>query len=214
MGVYIYSDEWLPWENTLLYMPLNWSSKDEASWNYGTWSWTEQYQTLASWLKVANCNTSSYILTPSFAMNTALTLSWWLYRSSWELFVRCDGRWGTRNFYQISAAATQAWGAWYYNGTAYWWEGWDGNWWQNCVLTCWSNWVNVYVNWANVYSNTSVTSFVWKTQQWGINFDQYSTSEPIHWAWFYSNIIVENKAWTAQEVANYYNTLKSKYWIS
>ena len=202
-----------PWSNTLLYMPLNWNVKDEVSWNNGTWSWTAQYQTLASWLKVANCNTSSYILTPSFAMNTAMTISWWLYRSGGNVIFRADGKTGTRNLYEISV--NENWWAWwwrYYNWNSYLYNSWSNSWWKHIVATFWNEWIKIYVNGIHTHT-TNITSFVWKTQQWWINYDQYSTVTPIPWAWYYSDLIVESRAWTATEVSNYYNQTKSNYWL-
>ena len=209
---------WTPTSNTLLYMPLNWDAKDEVSGNSGTWSGTAQYQTLASWLKVANCNSSSYILTPSITTNAPITISWWLYRVDGNVIFRSDSKNWTRNLWQIAINGRPAdtqWAWWwiYYNGTGYLYYSWTNAWWKYIVVTLWSNWVKIYVNWELTYTYNN-TSFVWKTQQWWINFDQYSTSLPIPWAWYYSNLIIENRVWTAEQVALYYNNTKSNYWIS
>ena len=215
-NAYIGEYGWKPWANTLLYMPLNWDTKDEVSGNNGTWSWNTQYQTLSSWLKVANCDTWSYILTPSISMNTALTLNVWMYHISWDAIVRCDWQENPRNFYQSAISPTGAWWGWYYGSTYYWWGLDWTNWWKNIVLTCWSWWIDVYVNWTNIYHNWNITSFVWKTQQRWINVDQSKNvwaSWRIPWSWYYSNIIVENKVRTAQEISDYYNLTKSNYWL-
>lgn len=211
MWVYIYTEEqeWQPWENTLLYMPLNWDTKDEVSGSNWTWGWTAQYETLDSWIKVANCNTSSYILTPSVALNGELTICWWLKQSSGYILFRADST-NPRNLYEIETWTSGTWWWWYYNTSSYLiYQAWY-SWWKNIIATFSQDGIKVTVNWTLVWSNP-INSFVWKTQQWGINLDQ--SSSVTRWAWYYSNLILENKARTEAERLAYYNLTKSNYWL-
>jgi hypothetical protein len=214
MWVYIYKQEqeWQPWENTLLYMKFDWNLKDEVSGNNWTAVSNPSYTTLASWIQVLDCNTSGYVLTPSVAMNTALTLCCWMTGvENKATVVRCDATSWTRNFYQIDWSPS-GWGwGWYYGSTYRWaYSGSTGQTRNYVVLTCGSNWINVYVNWTNVYTD-SYTSFVWKTQQRWVAYDQHDRAK--HY-WQYSNLIIENRVWTASEILNYYNATKWDYWIS
>lgn len=201
--------------STLLYMPLNWNVKDEVSWNNGSWWWTSSYTTLDSWLKVAYCNTSSYIITPTITMDTAMTVSWWLKWNGWDWFLRAD-RSSNRRFWQIQSYMVGGWESWWwywYNSTYYWTTLWhNSNWWNHCVVTTWPNWVRVYSDWRLIFSS-SYNSFWWASQWRWLNYDQSSS----RWAWsswWASNIIIEKRIRTEDEVKDYYEQTKSLYWVN
>ena len=211
--VYGGEGKWKPWVNTLLYMPLNWDIIDEISWNSGTGYWTQTYVTLDSWIQVYHWNSSHYAETPVVAMNTAFTLNVWLKRNSnsWAPMVRNDANASPRNFYQIAFTNTDMSDGWYYNWTYYWITQAIDTGWHNHCLVCDSWWVKVYLDWTNIYTNSSVTSFVRKTQKWGIWLDQSGGSAT--WDAYYSNIIMEKKWWDTSEIIGYHNKTKSNYWL-
>ena len=201
-----------PWANTLLYMPLEWDLIDKVSWESWTGYWTQTYVTLDSWIQVYHWNSSHYAETPVVAMNTAFTLNVWLKRnsSSWEPMVRNDNS-GFRNFYQVAFSNTDMSDGRYYNWTYYGiTQAIDTNW-HNHVLVCDSWGVKVYLDKNNIYTNSNIPSLVWKTQRWGIWFDQ--SGGGASWDAYYSNIIMENKGWDISEISDYYDQTKANYWL-
>jgi len=203
---------WALNENTLLYMPMDWDVENKVDWNQWTWSWTPTYYTLDSWIKAVHSNSSHYVLTPTVANNTPLTVSCWIYRNSWDSIVRADSRSWTRSFPQVGIGSNDRWNVWFhYNWTWYWWEDTVAiTWRQNIVWVFWPNWILWYVNCKKIIES-SFNSYLWRTQQWWIWYDQYVMNVP--WDWYYSDLIIESKVRTAEQVANYYNSTKSKYWL-
>ena len=77
-----------------------------------------------------------------------------------------------------------------------------------------------YENWTYLGNPTTYPSWHSGTVI-TLNLTSWKTAiaqMPHFWAparkWHIAEFIVENKTWAAQEIANYYNGIKSKYWIS
>ena len=92
---------------------------------------------------------------------------------------------------------------------------------SNTPPTIWQrhNIVVVY-NWSKfVYYVNAVEKFSWTytINTSGNNVSIWWTSENQGWNsfnWAFSNVILEDKAWTVQEVSDYFNQTKWDYWIS
>jgi hypothetical protein len=126
--IWEYVEPRTPWANTLLYMPLDWDVYDEVSQTDWTWYWTTTYNTLTSWLKVAYCDSSSYILSPNITLGTSLTISWWvLWGNSGYSLVRIDHL-TPRDFYQIATDSSVAWWG-FYNQWSLCFVDWVNSWW-------------------------------------------------------------------------------------
>lgn len=80
--------------------------------------------------------------------------------------------------------------------------------WHHVVITNGSNWLRIYCDWALKVSSNNVRimksdnwwTFIWYWKNWAI------------YLWYISNVIIETKVRTAQEVLDYYNKTKTKYW--
>lgn len=200
-----------PWEvneNTMIYMPMDWDAENKVDWTLWTWSWTETYYTLPNWIDVAHSNSSHYLLTPTVANSTPLTVSCWIYRNSGDLIVRADSNSWTRSFPQIWIW-NNIWGVrFHYIWTWYWWEVAIENWWHNIIWVFWTNWIVWYIDWHKI-CESSFNSYLWRTQQRWIWYDQAMRNVP--WDWYYSNLIIESKEWSADEALSYYYQTRNDY---
>lgn len=80
--------------------------------------------------------------------------------------------------------------------------------WYNICYTYNGSTAILYVNW----NLSSQVSYSWSVTYWNLvisRYDQYDRSPN----WYLSEAIFENKVRTAQEVSDYYNLTKSKYWL-
>lgn len=220
MWVYIWTDEWAPWANTVAYYPLNstttvndmsWNNKNLTNYNNVPF-WTYQ------WVSCASFNGSSQYLGlwAKFTLwNTYTVLSWYWHNSWNNGMVYCQ--WASSSLYP------SLW-LWYWvNSSKVSVHSWTGG--SNTRITStvssnnwkWVLWVFVFNNGtARLYENNTQTvsgslSAPWT---WWENFYVWMWR-----AWYnyfsglISNLIIENKARTAQEISNYYNSTKSKYWL-
>ena len=199
---------WEPNENTMIYMPMDWDAENKVDWTLWTWSWTETYYTLPSWIDVAHSNSSHYLLTPTIANSTPLTVSCWIYRNSWDPIVRADSTSWTRSFPQIWIGNNVWWVRFHYSWTWYWWDTTIGNWWHNVIWVFWANWIVWYIDWRKI-CESSFNSYLWRTQQRWIWYDQFMRNVP--WDWYYSNLIIESKERSADEALSYYYQTRNDY---
>jgi hypothetical protein len=205
---------WQPWANTTLYLPLNWSTKDEVSWTtysssnvtYTTWSWNIKCASF-SWNWYINLTT-----TPDFEQWTwELTIMFWamlnavswnrraiaLHRNStYFMIVGISG--STPQFY-LRNSQNDAWTSW---STAL------STWTKYLfTLTAKENWsATMYINWVqsatkNIWTFTS-SSFLFWQYVWA----SYDGSEGFYWT--LKDVIIEKKLRTAQEISDYYNQTK------
>lgn len=223
MGVYLYTDEWLPWENTVAYYPLNSTTTvNDQSWNgknltnswatFWTYSWVDCLSLSNTYLRGDVGDITQY----------SHTISMWANRSggSWDVFmiewwVGDYDHWGGAELVQRPS----------YIRYAFWFDDLDspnsyGNGvWHNIVVEYnkTSSSQIMYIDGSLVNSRTlSNSHYLYKTNGFIIWTEQTSTttiSNSYFNGWM-SNLIIENWLWNADYVANYYNTTKSKYWIS
>ena len=202
MVSYLVEDKWKPWANTIAYYPLtsnttiyeqSWKNKDLTN----TWATFWLYQ----WVDCAYLSGNVYMYN-----STQYWLSWDVQftASIWAYFI---DKW-----------------EWAANPRFYWNDNWNiwFNPWGNTTnyelqQSVWSNlivmydWTKsyLYINWTQIAEYTASTNF----SNWPLWIWKYAVSWTNYWKWGLSEFILENKAWTAQEVADYYNQTKWNYWL-
>jgi len=223
-----YIGEWTPYtptSDTLAYYPLNWNLKDYSwNWHNGTWSTgTAKYNTLSSWLKVAEFSWWVSRVTTTFS-GTPKTVSLWVYKSTslsdpfvntwkWIAWQNIEDNWTWWLFRLINSSARPN-KVIYQNGNydSYRVEKTESYYdkWINLVITnSWSTSL-FYVNWVyvgSVSNNISTWGSLW------IGTTPYDTSANNTLYWYVSDLILENIVWNSTKITNYYNQTKSNYWL-
>ena len=204
-----------PWANTIAYYPLE-NDVNDHSWNWYNLTPTNiTYTTLSSWLKVATFNwSSSKATTSSFSTYSwNFTTSMWFYWNnitSQLAVMRCnaasDSSWKIRDIH-IGAPnrirAIMNWGSVETGTNAF-----TNNTWHHMVVTKeWSTW-KLYIN--NSLKSTATVSYNTNTNM-ALWYRQFGNDR--YWKWYISKFILENKVRTSQEISDYYNLTKSKYWL-
>ena len=219
MNVYIYKDwEWEPWSNTIAYYPLE-SNGNDFSWNSRNGTEYNMTYTTKDWILCAYFNWSDwYIGLPWFWTLSSLTVSLWTNSSySWSASNTPFSTWPTTdnaNFQIYNNADEVAASRWNWSNSDYQsthtdWTDWI---WHNIIVTNWNSWFKIYID-SVLKANSNVVRTV-KSDN-GHCFIWYWTSWWwIYYLWYISNVIVEDKVWEAQEVQDYYDSIKSLYWIS
>lgn len=210
---------WQPWANTLLYMPLN--STDtytDKSWNSRTTTNTNVSFWTYQWVNCWYFNwTSAHIQITPFTFSSELSLLIWLYPvwyTSWYDGKIFDAR-------RSSYAFTSRYGL--FGETT--WISWYINWTQTFVtdvsnkrvlfaMTSENGSQTYQVLWDNIDTTTtsslSFSSFTpLKINLW----NEYDNGAPRYYEWWMSECILESKIRTAQEISDYYNLTKWKYWL-
>lgn len=208
---------WRPWANTLLYLPMK-SDLDDHSGNNITM--TNNWVVIENWFWKFNW-TSSYIYTTNnFSLaSTPFTVSFWMNADSvankWLISQnRYTGGYKWWNIFIVNQKVrTELTPSWWQQST---WTITTGTW-YNIVMTVPASWNRVvYRNWtqeatwSNSVTFTSIPVYIW-TSAWTAA-DISSTG--MKYEGYMSDIIIEDKAWTQQEVSDYYNLTKWSYWIS
>lgn len=213
-----------PTSNTVAYYPLNWDVKD-YSWNWYNLTETPvSYDTLQSWIKVAYYSWRRQSWVPSgvgmslYSQSLPKTYNVWIkgvqYQSNTIQIFYLLWSWSYRvcDLYIQSNTV----------GASFW----NGSWWNTAtvsssfalntrynVVVTYNNSTNIvsfYKNWTLIWSVNNGWYVNWSWYSWWtIWYSQSNTSS----ASYLSNVILENKAWTAQEVSDYYNLTKSNYWL-
>lgn len=215
---------WTPWSNTIAYYPLTSSTTvNDTSGNnknlsktwtvtFGTYWWVSCAYTQNQHSNNAPVN---YLSTDSISLPTNMTVSMWVQPST------------------NKAGVTTCWTFWTWRPQMYWlwiwtyynnWEAciWDFSWtyekiWNNLWISSW-NWYNMIVvkEWtkSTVYKNgTLVWDYTWLQSSIWQRFMLCDTYSSWWLTWYMSEVIVESKLWTATEVSNYFNSMKSNYWL-
>lgn len=221
MGVYLYTDEWLPWEHTIAYYPLNWDINDHSSNGYNL-SWSITYQTVGN-IQVAKFSWSNYLTAWQQVVTETktLTISFWieLNTSSSEQAIVCNAQSPSYkdNWINITKFPNtyNIWSLYGHNAT----------WWMEYWPTTLSSWT--WVHYVSIFDRTSGTIKVYKdwtlvgsasawydlTYTWVALTIGWSATWNRYFDGRLSNVIIENKTWTAEQVAWYYNQTKSNYWL-
>ena len=218
MNVYIYKDwEREPGANTFLYYSFDNQNLNDDSWNNRNWTWYSWAWSYTTWIKWywAN-NWDRWIKMPSFP-TWDFTLSFWVKPTNNSLSIQTM-------FWSYDWSSS--W--WYihihmYNNSYSWISVWFSNdgtynasesitrWdWNHIVFTrSWST-CKLYKNktliLTHTYSSALVANANWLIWNW------YNTDR--HVTWIFDEIIVETRWWTQEEIDNYYDNIKSLYWIS
>ena len=203
---------WQPWANTIWYWKL------EENTNATVWTTTSSnnvtFTTLASWKKVAVFDGSSSRIVipalPTWTNNTylarvnktgnwtwemqAIVLCWWSWKKGVALRTNTSPRWCMSS--QFNAWTNLTWAT-------------SNNTWYFVAIVQNSSWSIYYLNW----SQASTSSVTWaNSNTWSAIWSNSGAQD--YFKWYISEVIVENKAWTDQEVSDYYNQTKWDYWIS
>lgn len=213
MWVYIWTDNWTPWANTLAYLKLEEDTNDSSwKWNNGTGT-NITYTTLSTWKKVATFNGSSSKIDFSSPLFTSwpFTCSIWIYwnwlSAKWINIIMWN--WPTDSSWYLSdrrndtfrTIINNKWDSFTWYGNDKWilyTIAYDGN-----TSKSYKNGTYMEtMDWTTVL-NTSRNFYIW--------YRAYSNDR--YWKWYFSDFICENKVRTAQEIANYYNSTKANYWL-
>lgn len=207
MWVYIWTDEWTPWANTIAYYPLNSTDtvNDKSGNNRNLTSSTLSFGTY-QWVNCAYGNQAIATLSASLGTFTTMTLS--IYAYNWNSSDRyfCSV-WGNWNLDITSHKATYYYNSWYNfnlndykqgsrqhlcavfkNRSVYLYQN------GSLISSGWVNWDIVITYWF----------WVWTNCNWGAP----SSQRLIGWV---SNFIIENKARSQAEITAYYNSTKANY---
>lgn len=222
---FIYSTSWwwgwrTPWVNTLAYYPLNstytvydqsgnWYDLTDTNVTFGSdgalfqWNWYLYSSALSTDIIWSTFTISAYVkkTTATSDMWISSNVTWLYY---WYILTLWWNQWQPRieimnsNWSNVSSGVDTATDTWY-----------------NVVVTHDTWWhTDIYVDW--VYKASMIksigTQVSWQFTIWAIKF---ATSLPENYFnWYISNFIIEDVAWSAQDVADYYDATKWDYWIS
>lgn len=211
----IYPAGWTPNANTVAYYPLT-SNFNDASWNSrnltNSWAtiWTYWWVTCAyydwwdysyySWYWL---NSPRTICLRWYNTNTTGWYYWWLIHIS--QYSNNTPSWSLGLQYIWSSIITPA--DWSSSSAEI--QTSITSWWHNIVVTeDSSRTVTLYIDgvskWTKSYSSPA-------TPDWWSLWSKFVSTFSERLRWYLSKVILENKAWTAQEVALYYNQTKSTY---
>ena len=215
MNVYIWSNEWLPWKNTVAYFPFS-EDVNDHSWNWITLTNTQYLSKQSLWYSFVASQWVSWTWTMiNFTNWNAVFISMWVKvnSSSWNTVLWQLERFGSawyapshyddtnlnNKFYIFTNSSYSVWAT--------------SNWltfneWHH--ITIWYDW------------NKVVISKDW-VQETLYNWSWYDFWNQVVLCWIWSRgnanytlseCIVETVVRTGQEKANYYNSTKANYWIS
>lgn len=200
--------KWKPWPNTIAYYPLE-KNFNDYSWNWYNLTVSNATITNLNWVSCGlYSNGRAYNATPTvwstrtlvawFYNQTSWILVWTGATQSWYYAIMMSNNWDKIQIsdfyttgYSSSSISSNSWHLW-------------------VAIADWAN-MYIYVDWvlANSWTHSNTLSSTW-VSAWGKPFTNQYTD---YFSWYLSNVILENKARTAQEISNYYNQTKSKYWL-
>jgi len=210
--------------NTKWYYKLNWNSTD-SSWNWLNWTDTNISYVAGKFWDCASFNwTNSSI---SIANTIALQLLWnytywwWFNHSnitSTQRIINKDRAVDFTGWYTLTLNTN--WTYNYYIGHIWWWaERWWFTWvvakpiweWHHFIVRYdWAN-IKLFIDAIEVYSKAVTTNLSADVNAPLIFWAYWSTPT---WQWLYwkiDEVIIEDRAWTAEEILNYYNKSQERY---
>lgn len=207
--------EFIPWANTLLYLPLNsdlldhwpnnisvtnnWVTLSDSKWvfNGSSYLWITWFNTyltntpftVSFWINVSSfANQDAWIII--WSQEISWTWYWWNIVTRTDKRIRLETQWGWTNIFATWLSTN----TWYY-----------------VVWVFTSTTKYIYLNWSLVTSASSVTpTFISRLDIWYNRGNQYVSS---YFNGSLSQIIIESKERTAQEIQDYYNNTKANYWL-
>ena len=239
MGVYLWTDEWLPTDNTIFYVKNNGDILDYSKYGHTmSWYWTSGYYTLPNWRKVADFDGTNLVYSATFTETintTTFTYHAWM-KNKDSTFTGTQALCGWRDRNESSISTTDRWGAVIIaNNSSMQFVSWGAtNWvWQSDDYL----WINAdtsdfylysyTLNWktVNIYKNAQLVG----TWTWSYNIIWWSnTPTHLYMGWIYGydgrnpnafsrvymwENILENRIWTSDEITAYYNGSKGLYWL-
>ena len=221
---------WTPWANTVAYIPLRDDLLDH---------WPNQYTLTNSWwVTIVNDKANIwvwYFNWSSRLLNTSIS-SWlplWATAKTISCYVR---------FNYVSSTQSQEmvwfWRCWWGSSDSAnksfflfrdkskrlafttWWSSNDkptnvtivDNTWYHLLATDDGTTYKIYVNWVLNTSGTLTPNTTGTAIVIGWTIDTRSQYEDYVY-WYISDVIIENKAWSSQEIQDYYNLTKWNYWL-
>lgn len=220
MWVYIRTNKWSPWKNTVAYFPLTENFVDKITWDWPTSASWDISLVTKDWIKCAYGGgwTVEYLYNNRnwSTWNDVLTWHMWCNKSTYtherqtiistwySTANRCKSMWFHYNqfwtwsrdndTYHFDALLNQrALYTWTFDGST----------------------TKAYLNW--VLKNSKAMTYSVDSNNYSCLFSQcaqsgVNTTQSLEG--YVSNIIMENKVWTAEEIAGYYNSTKSLYGIN
>lgn len=228
MGVYLYSNEWLPSDNTILYLPLE-SNATDYSWN--------NRSTTASWLTYSTywgvtCAYNSW----SGYINLTTSAADYLVPSSWEATAniriyrganetsknRCIFEWEVQNkiwmnfnvlnstYYPryITTWSSDKW--WAFGTTSI-----PLNTWTNLCLRIKNGSAECFLNWQYVWVQSSLNNNwfgAWSRsdEQWCYLLTNRGANSNGVFKWGAREFIYESIYWSNENISNYYTQSRAK----
>jgi hypothetical protein len=230
---------WKPWANTIAYYPLE-EDWNDYSWNWHNLTWNSTPTYTISWGtkqvvslngsiagKIANLSWTYTNYTMSFWCKPTSNTNTWQeifdnYKDSSGSSTATDNAYINFNWTSYEKASAKDF-AYQYRP-----NGWSNayqsvygttnratNSWYNVVVTSTVSWIKIYVNWTQVASNSTTWTIIldsWYNCIWW-RYNNYYRAYMNYFYGYLSEFIMENKTWTADEIADYYNQTKAKYWL-
>lgn len=227
---FLWGPTYQPWSDTLVYYPLDWDFNDysgnnrnltNSGWTFVSgWQW--QVAVFASGTTAYYQNNTlfniSYPFTYSVIFQTDAVQTWY-YNSSNPYNMPMIGiqNWDTQSTRDKELSVWLGWILGYnYNNWTYWVSGWSivANTRYHAVYTFdWST-QKLYLNWTLVGSNSCGWSYTGYSNARLVLAKQLNSGDVKPFTWKLSEVIMEKKVWTASEVTQYLNSIKSLYWIN
>lgn len=210
---------WKPWANTLLYLPLKEDLLDHSQYNR-TITQTGTITKDSTWYKFG-ASWASYLYSSNFNWPNICTLSVWskktwngsyhavvankYYGSHRNPYITTNLIYGNRsNYIQFECVNTSN-TVYSYTSNIDTYNAWHHFVW---VYT-WTKYY-LYIDWVkNLEYNVSWNLL--STNSWFYVGDYVWDSPNQYFVWNISEVIFEDKAWTAQEISDYYNSTKAIY---
>jgi hypothetical protein len=224
----VYGGEWSwkPWTNTLFYYNIDdndtTSTLYDKTWNLNmTWNAAPTYSTDSKVGRYVHWFSTSVFAKASKYVNfgTEYTMSclvyfdsswsWWVLFAQWESSSLLPNKtlefWDTSVYFRTARSSPQQ-----IDSQSNPWT----NKWSVYTFVCSQTWNyrRIYVNGSQIATTTYLNDttlngaypsiWVWSQSTW---------SSPMQW--YMKNLLGENKAWSEDEILNYYNKTKSKYWL-
>jgi len=220
--------KWQPWDNTLLYLPLESDVVDQSwkSWRTFTTSWLSY--TTVGWVPSLHIWTTWWLkLTAPYWLQSDLTkpitVSVLLYRTTtanWFILDMAASNSNRQIFRFVSGQLEVA--VYNHNSDSTYakiYADFTTNQWNHIVYTITKTASNLYVNWALISSWQWNPTYPWwlrpyshDNTQW-IFCDRNVNSYASALNWNARELIMEEVEWTAQQVADYYTMIKGKLWF-
>lgn len=219
--------EWVPWANTLLYLPLESDVVDKSgkTWRTFTTSWLS-YTTVGG-VSSAHTGTTwwAYLTAPSPLVDSSIdktkqTISIWFYvttqqSSSRRILYEFAKNWAEYFALVLKENSTNI----QYSDSYAWYWSWTtivANKWNNVIVTADTTERNIYVNWALAWTWSAWNTpprWSWtsasENAQWILCSRNWNYDQALNWN--ARELIIEDKKWTAEQVTKYYNRSKSNY---